>query len=177
MANSENRIRTRDLTIIGVFAAVLCIISPFTIPVGPVGITLATFGIYLAGAVLGWKRAGAAVAVYLLLGLIGLPVFSGFAGGFERLAGPTGGYLVGYIPLAVITGLFADKINKKWALPLGMLIGTAVLYAFGTAWFCIMSGSSPASALAACVLPFIPGDILKIAGAAALGLRLRGLRL
>ena len=175
MSNTESKFKLRDLTLTAVFAALLCVISPFSIPIGPVGITLATFGIYLAGAVLGWKKAGAAAAVYLLLGLIGLPVFSGFMGGFQRLAGPTGGYLLGYIPTAAITGLFAEKSRKKIALPAGMIIGTAVLYAFGTAWFCAMSGTSIIPALSACVLPFLPGDAVKIICASLLGARLRAL--
>lgn len=176
MSNTENKVKARDLTLIAVFAAILCVISPFTVPIGPVGITLATFGVYLAGAVLGWKRAGAAVAVYLALGFIGLPVFSGFTGGFQRLAGPTGGYLVGYIPLAVITGLFSEKIGKKWAAPVGMAVGTVALYAFGTAWFCIMSGTGVLPALSMCALPFLPGDAIKIACATALSAKLAAVR-
>ncbi len=169
------KVKIRDLTLIALFSALLCIISSFSVPIGPVGITLATFGIYLSGAVLGWKRAGAAVAVYLLLGLVGLPVFSGFMGGVQRLAGPTGGYLVGYILCAVITGLLSEKIGKAWGAALGMVLGTVALYAFGTAWFCIMSGSGLLSALSVCVIPFLPGDALKIALAAVLGSRLAGI--
>ena len=175
MSKTESKVKIRDLTVTAVFAAILCIISPFSIPIGPVGITVAPFGVYLSGAVLGWKRGGIAVAVYLILGFIGLPVFSGFMGGIQRLAGPTGGYLVGYIPCAVITGLFADRISKKWAAPVGMLLGTATLYAFGTAWFCVMSGTGVLPALGTCVLPFLPGDAVKIACAAGIAGKVRGL--
>ena len=175
MSNYTEKTKTKDLAKAGVFAALLCVISPFTIPIGPVGITLATFGVYLAGAVLGWKNGGVAVAAYLMLGLIGLPVFSGFSGGIQRLAGPTGGYLVGYIPCAVITGLFAEKIKKFHAIPIGMILGTVVLYLFGTTWYCIMSGSKILPALSMCVIPFLPGDSVKIACASVLGAKLREL--
>lgn len=175
MSNPKFKSRTKDITLTAVFAALLCVISPFSVPIGPVGITLATFGIYLSGAVLGRKKAGAAVAVYLLLGLIGLPVFSGFMGGVQRLAGPTGGYLVGYIPCAIITGIFSDRTKKVWVLALGMILGTAALYALGTAWFCIMSGSGLVAALSACVLPFLFGDSVKIACASVLGRKLRAI--
>ena len=175
MSNQNTSVTTKSMALIGIFAAFMCLISPFSIPIGPVGITLATFAVYLSGASLGWKRGGAAVAIYLLLGFIGLPVFSGFMGGVQRLLGPTGGYLVGYIPCAVITGLFAEKTDKKWSAALGMLIGTAALYALGTAWFCIMSSTSLLPALSACVIPFLPGDAVKIICASILGARLKKL--
>ena len=161
------------MALTGVFAALLCVISPFAIPIGPVSITLATFGVYLSGAVLGPKNGAAAVAIYLLLGFVGLPVFSGFSGGFQRLFGPTGGYLVGYIFAALVTGLFVEKISKPWSSAAGMLLGTAILYAFGTAWFCLISKTALLPALMACVVPFLPGDALKIVCAAVLGDRLR----
>lgn len=163
----------RDMTVIGVFAAFLCIIAPWTIPVGPIPITLATFAIYLASAVLGWKRGGAAAAVYLLLGFVGLPVFSGFAGGIQRLVGATGGYLLAYIPMSVVIGAFVDKFKKAWAFPVGMVIGTAVLYTFGTAWYCVLTGSKLIPAIMGCVVPFLLGDSIKIAAASALGVKLR----
>lgn len=161
------------MALIGVFAALMCVISPFAVPIGPVSITLATFGVYLSGAVLGSKRGGAAVAVYLMLGFVGLPVFSGFAGGIHRLFSPTGGYLVGYIPCAFIAGIFAEKFRKPWADVAGMAAGTAVLYVLGTAWFCLVSHTAVIPALMSCVFPFLPGDALKIICAAALCARLR----
>ncbi len=175
MSNTTPKFKLKDLTLTAVFAALLCVISPFTIPIGPVGISLATFGIYLSGAVLGPKKAGIATAIYLLLGMIGLPVFSGFMGGIQRLAGPTGGYLVGYIPMAAITGFFAERSKKFALLPIGMALGTALLYALGTAWFCMMSGTEIIPALTVCVIPFLPGDALKIACASVLGSRLKKL--
>ena len=112
MQNTERYSAVRKMTEVAIFSALLCVISPFAIPIGSVSITLATFGVYLSGAVLGCKKGGAAVAVYLMLGFIGLPVFSGFMGGVQRLIGPTGGYLVGYIPCAMITGFFSRKFKR-----------------------------------------------------------------
>lgn len=170
---TKQHLALRNMTIIGVFAAFLCIIAPWTIPIGAVPISLGTFAVYLCAGTLGWKRGGSAVAIYLLLGLIGLPVFTGFSGGVQKLAGPTGGYLVAYIPLAVISGAVYDNVKKVWAYPLGMVLGTAVLYTFGTAWYCVMSGSEVVPAIMACVVPFLLGDALKIACATVMSLRLR----
>ena len=151
-------------------AALICVAGPLTVPIGPVPISLASFAVYLAGALLGWKSGAAAVAIYLLLGMVGLPVFSGFSGGLAKLAGVTGGYLVGYLPCALITGLGApdpsDPAGKPvWTLPLCMVAGTAVLYALGTAWFMAQSGNTLAASLGMCVLPFLPGDAIKIIAA------------
>ena len=130
----------------------------------------------------------ASVLLYLLLGMAGLPVFSGFSGGFVKLAGPTGGYLIGYIPLALISGLFiqfstklqpsSDKKALKLTLPRliqvsGMIFGTAVLYALGTVWFCIVMDCTASYALSLCVLPFIPGDLAKMLIAIVLGPELK----
>lgn len=161
------------MTITAIFAAFMCVTAPWTIPVGVVPITLATFSVYLASATLGWKRGSIAVAIYLMLGFVGLPVFSGFSGGIQKLVGATGGYLVGYIPMAVATGLFADRFKKAWAYIVGMVAGTAVLYTFGTAWYCIMSGSELIPAIMACVVPFLAGDAVKIVCATVLAAKLR----
>lgn len=144
-------------------AAVLCLLGPVSLPIGPVPISLGTLGIYLALYLLGWKRGTVSVLIYLLLGLAGLPVFSGFAGGLARLIGPTGGYLMGYLPMAVTAGLVIDRWDSRAAQFAGLAASTAVLYAFGTAWYCVLTGSALGSALALCVLPFIPVDLVKIA--------------
>ena len=173
MQNVKPRAAIRDMTVIGLFAAFLCLTAPWTIPVGAVPITLATFAIYLASASLGWKRGSAAVAIYLMLGFVGLPVFTYFTGGIQKLVGPTGGYLVGYIPMALVIGLCTDKFRRAWAFPVGMVLGTAVLYTFGTAWYCLMSGSGLIPAIMSCVLPFLLGDSVKIACASVMAAKLR----
>ena len=163
--------KTKDIAFIGIMAALLCIAGPLSVPVGPVPLSLASFAVYLAGAVLGWKKGTAAVAIYLLIGLAGVPVFSGFSGGFPKLAGVTGGYLIGYLFCAAVTGLSVRKPlpdgRRRAAVRMGLFMaaGTVVLYAFGTAWFVIQTGRTLGAALGLCVLPFLPGDTVKIAAA------------
>ena len=111
MTNRNNKtLSTRNLTEIAVITALLCVLGPLTIPIGPVPISLAPLAILLGVYILGMKRGTIACMMYLLIGAIGLPVFSGFSGGLGKLAGPTGGYLLGYIFLALIAGFFIDRI-------------------------------------------------------------------
>ncbi len=162
---SKGFFSVRSMVFMAIFAALICIAGPVAVPMpgGLVPISLGTFAIYLTGALLGGKRGTMSVVVYIMLGVVGLPVFTGFMGGFAKVLGPTGGYIIGYIPLVLITGLFADMPSKKhWTMPVGMVLGTAVLYAFGTAWFMIMSGSALVPALVNCVVPFLIGDAIKI---------------
>lgn len=171
---NEKLFSVRSMVFMAVFAALICVAAPFSIQVGPIPITLATFAIYLAGAILGGKRGTVAVIVYILLGAVGLPVFSNFNGGFGALIGPTGGYIIGYIPLVLITGVFSDMNSKKhWTMIVGMLLGTVALYTFGTAWYMILTGKDIASSLTACALPFIPGDAIKIACVSAIAIPLK----
>jgi biotin transport system substrate-specific component len=168
-------------------AAVICVLAPFQIPIGPVPVTLATFAVYVAAATLGAKRGLGAVALYIAVGAVGLPVFTGFSGGIPKLLGLTGGYIAGYLPCAAVTGIFADRRARRDAAPetaaspggrararsvrgyaAGMAVGTVLCYTIGTAWFVYQSGSTLASALMVCVLPFLPFDAVKIAAAAVI---------
>lgn len=163
--------KVKDMTLTAVMAALICIAGPLTIAAGPVPLSLATFAVYLAGAILGKKWGTVSVGLYLLIGIIGVPVFSGFSGGFQKLAGVTGGYLAGYLPCAFLSGLGAEKAEqagKKRFLPMMMVLGTLVLYTVGTAWFMIQTGNGLGTALGLCVLPFLPGDAVKIAAATLL---------
>ena len=162
--------KIKDMTLTAVMAALICIAGPLVIPTGPIPLSLATFAIYLAGAILGKKWGTIAAGLYLLIGIIGVPVFSGFSGGFQKLAGVTGGYLIGYLPCAFLAGLGAEKAEdgRKWLLPVMMAAGTAVLYTVGTAWFMIQTGNGIGAALGLCVLPFLPGDAVKIIAATLL---------
>lgn len=167
--------KTKDMALTAVMAALVCIAGPLSIFIGPVPLSLASFAVYMAGAVLGAKRGTAAVALYLLIGIAGVPVFSGFAGGFQKLAGVTGGYLLGYLPCAFLSGLGAEKAapGKKWFLPAAMAAGTLVLYVIGTAWFVLQTGNTLGGALSLCVVPFLPGDAAKIAAASLLAVPVR----
>lgn len=169
--NEKKIFDLKSMVLMALFAALTCVLAPLSIPIGPVPISLTNLVIYFSLYVLGWQRGTITYLVYLLLGLAGLPVFSGFEGGVGKLAGPTGGYLIGFIFMAVISGLFVkiqeDKVilNRIWGIA-GMILGTLVAYAFGTAWFCYSTGTGLSAALTLCVIPFIPGDLVKIVVAA-----------
>ncbi|MBO4390116.1 MAG: biotin transporter BioY, partial [Lachnospiraceae bacterium] len=154
----------KSLTVMALMAAICCVLGPFTVPIGPVPVSFVMIGIYLSVYALGMGRGTIAVAVYLLIGLCGLPVFSGFSGGPAKLFGPTGGYLIGYLFLALISGWFIDRFSiRKWYLHLiGMVLGMAICYTFGTAWFMILMKMGLAESLTLCVFPFIPFDLIKI---------------
>lgn len=154
--------KTKQLVRIALMAAVLCVLAPWKIPVGPIPITLASFGVYLAAGVLGPLEGTIAVVIYVLLGAVGVPVFSGFTGGAGCLLGVTGGYILGYIPCAAVSGLLMGRNAPLWRRIAALLAGTAVLYALGTAMYCLQSGKALAAALAACVVPFLPLDAVKI---------------
>ena len=171
-----NKSHSKNLTFIALMTAVLCIISPFSLPVGfsPVPITLSTLAIYLCLFILGLKKAVISVLLYLLLGFIGLPVFAGFSGGAGKLLGPTGGYLIGYIFLVCIAGLFINNKKGKWYLYLsGMVLGSMSCYLFGTIWLAFQMRLTFPEAFALGVLPYIPADFFKMIIALLLGLSLR----
>lgn len=175
--------KVRNMCFIALMAAVMCIASPIAVPIGPIPITLATLCVYLAGALLGGAKGTMAVVVYILLGVVGLPVFSGYSGGFAKVAGVTGGYIVGYIPCVAIVGFAVDKLGEKklsiggakfsWIYPVSMIVGTIALYALGTIWFMIQSGNTLGASMGMCVIPFLPGDALKIVAATVLGVACR----
>lgn len=168
------KINTRQLTLVGVMAAVTCILAPLSLPIGVVPISLTNLVIYFAIYVLGGKRGTLSYIVYLFIGLVGLPVFSGFSGGFPKLFGPTGGYLIGFIFMAFISGIFIDKFsNKIYMCFLGMILGTIATYIFGTAWLSYQAHLTFNAALAVGVLPFIPGDIIKMVIASLIGPQIR----
>lgn len=156
-----------------VMTAVICVLAPLSIPIGPVPISFTNLAIFLALYLLGWKMGTASCITYLLIGMAGIPVFSGFTGGIGKLLGPTGGYIIGFIFMALLAGLMIDKFRSPAAHFLGLLAGTTVCYALGTAWFCFEAHSTLKSALALCVFPFIPADLLKIILAMVFGPKLR----
>ena len=119
---------TYAMVVTALMAAVTCILAPLSVPIGPVPISLTNLAIYLSLYLLDWKKGTLSYLIYLLLGLVGLPVFSGFTGGLAKLAGPTGGYIIGFIPMAIIAGIVIDKFSQRWIQILGMIVGTAICY-------------------------------------------------
>lgn len=178
MAEKEKRkFRTLDLVYVGLSAALIAACAWITIPL-TVPITLQTLGVCLVASLFGMKRGTFATIIYILIGAIGLPVFSGFKGGIGVLLGSTGGYIIGFIFTALIVGTVADKTNKLWALVVSMVVGILVCYAFGTAWFAVVyakdgNAQSLATILGWCVIPFLIPDAVKIVIASILTNRLK----
>ena len=159
-----------NMTSCALMAALMCVLCPMSLPIGPIPISLSVFVILLTVYVLGTWRALVSYTVYLLLGAVGMPVFSGFQGGLAKLAGPTGGYLVGFWVMVLVAGLIMEAGKRNiWVTILGMIAGVAVDYALGTAWFVMQTQSTVAHALDVCVYPFIPFDAGKIVVAVLLG--------
>lgn len=162
------KMKTLDMVYIALFACLMAICSWISIP-GEVPFTLQTMGVFLAIGLLGGKRGTLAVLVYILMGVIGLPVFSGFSGGIGKLVGVTGGYIVGFLASALVMWAMEALLGKKkWVLALSMVIGLLVCYAFGTAWFMVLYTSSKGAitlgaVLGMCVIPYIIPDVIKIA--------------
>lgn len=170
----EKKSTVYQMSIIGVMTAVICILAPLSIPIGVVPISLTNLAIYFALYVLGMKKGSISYVIYMLIGFIGLPVFSGFTGGAPKLLGPTGGYIIGFFFMALISGFFIDNFFDKWYLCfIGMVLGTSVCYAFGTTWLAYQVHLSAGAALSAGVIPFIPGDLAKILIAAFIGPQIR----
>lgn len=163
-----------QLTACALMAALMCVLGPMSVPIGVIPVTLTNLVIYLSVYLLGMQGAFLSTLVYLLLGAVGMPVFSGMQGGLAKLVGPTGGYLVGFLFVALIGGFFMKKSHCK-PIPtiLGLVLGTAVLYFFGTVWFVFQTQSTVGHALTVCVFPFIPFDLGKIVIASSLGLLIR----
>lgn len=165
--------KTIDLVYIGLFAALIAVCAWIAIPL-TVSVTLQTFAVCLTAGLLGWKRATLTTIVYILLGIIGLPVFTGFNSGLAAVTGPTGGYIVGFIFTALIVGIAVEKVGRKiWQNVVFMVIGILVCYLFGTVWFVIAYKVSFVSALSTCVIPFLLPDAVKIVLAAVLVNRLK----
>ena len=168
-------LKTKDVALIGLFAALTVICAWISIPLGPVPVTLQTFAVFLAAALLGSKRGTLAVAVYILLGVAGLPVFSGF----KSLNPLTFGYVLGFLPLGMLTAM-AEKLFPKTrlALPLGMAMGLLVCYLIGTVWFYYVmhfrgTEYGFGKILSLCVVPFILPDLVKLSLAWFLSLKLK----
>lgn len=173
--------KTYNIVLAGISAALIAVCAWIAIPVGAVPITLSTLGIFLILMSEGFKRGTAAIAVYLLLGLVGIPVFSNFKGGPAVLVGPTGGFLIGYIPMALVFALLVKILRVRTMTGfkkilfniLSAVCSEIVLYLFGCVWLMLTSGNKDVmNVLSVCVLPFIIPDIVKITVASLVSQRL-----
>ena len=159
---------TKNYVLAALFAALTAVLAQIQLPIGPVPFNLALFGMFLAGMLLTTAWAECSALLYMLLGIIGIPVFAGFQGGPAVLLGSTGGYIVGYIFLALATSM-ARSSGRLPVAVMGMALGLVICYAFGTAWYMALSGADLATALGWCVLPFILPDMGKAALAYVVG--------
>lgn len=156
-----------DLVYCALFAALIAICSWISIPTS-IPFTLQTFAVCVTTALLGTRRGFTTVLVYILLGLVGMPVFAGFSGGLGVLAGMTGGYIVGFLFTALAVGIITAKLGKSVpVLAIAMVVGILLCYVFGTAWFMIVYARSTGpvglmSALSWCVIPYLLPDAAKI---------------
>lgn len=167
-----------DLIFIAMFTALIAVCSQISLPIGPVPFTLQTLAVFVAAAMLGWKRGTISVLVYILLGLVGVPVFAGFSGGIGSVVTPSFGYIIGFILTALVVGLSTKFFGRK-LLPLviSMVVGLILCYVVGTIWFMVVYNVTGqyidlGLALSWCVVPFIIPDICKIIVAAILVNRL-----
>ena len=157
-----------DVVLIAVGSVFIALLARVAIPLpfSPVPITGQTFAVLLVGALLGSRRGGVVVILYLLEGVGGLPFFADGTGGLARLAGPTGGYLVGFVVAAFAVGLLAKRgwDRRVWSTAAAMLVGNIIIYAFGLLWLERFVGAERVFSLG--LLPFIPGDLFKLTLAA-----------
>ena len=170
----KSKISVQDICSIAIMTAITVVMAQISIPM-PMGVpmTMQTFAITLAGVILGSKKGGLSILVYVLLGAIGVPVFAGFSGGVQNLIGPTGGFIISFPIMAYVIGLGVEHRKKKGMFVLMLILGTVLNYVVGVAMFCIIMNSSVMTGITACVLPFIPTAIIKAVVEVLLGLQIR----
>lgn len=156
------------------FVALIAIGAFIAIPIGPVPIVLQNMFVLLAAIILGPRWGLTCIGIYLLIGLVGLPVFAGGTSGIGKLFGPTGGYLLGYLPCVFVTASISKGLGKKISFDIiAMVIGSLIIYAAGVPWLKVVTSMTFAKALTVGMYPFIVGDLLKIIAAALLAKSLR----
>ena len=161
----------RSAGLVIVFSLFIAACAQFAIHIGPIPITGQTFAVLLTGALLGSRLGAAAVIAYLIEGALGLPFFAGGGAGLVRFLGPTAGYLVAFPAAAFIVGAFAEHgWDKRYSTAVAaMAIGSLIIFLGGWAWYAMLTNTPPVAAFKIAVLPFLLGDVVKIAlGAAVL---------
>lgn len=168
------KLKTREMIECSMFTAILCIFAPIAVPVGTVPVTMSLFAVILASVVLGTKKSVITVCVYLLLGLVGVPVYSFFTAGIQILLGPTGGYLWSYIFVAVICGWVSEiNRNNKCLTFIGVILSLVLCYICGTLQFMLVCKTGISEAIGICVAPFVVFDFIKAFAAVWIGRKIR----
>lgn len=170
----QSKLSIQEICLIAIMTAITAVMAQISIPLPMmVPMTMQTFAVTLAGIILGAKCGSIAMGVYLLLGAVGVPVFSGFKGGLQILIGPTGGFLLSFPIMAYIIGKGIELRRQKGMFTLLLCVGTIANYVVGVLMYCVVMESSVWTAITACVLPFVPSAIIKAVLASVLGIRLR----
>lgn len=165
----KTKTTTKMLVLTALFTAITAVLAQIQLPIGPVPFSLAVFAVFMAGMLLPPLWACTSMFVYMFLGTIGVPVFANFQAGPAAMFGKTGGYVLGYFAIAACTSLAIKYSKKVVVIALAMLAGLVICYAFGTAWFMVITGSGLIASLGWCVFPFILPDIAKAVCAYLLG--------
>ena len=165
--------KTYPIVLVGVFVAIISICAWISIPMVPIPITLQILGVFITASILGAKLGTVSIIIYILLGAVGLPVFSNFTGGFGILLSPTGGFIIGFIFTALTIGIITSFKNSILTNTLAMLLGLLLCYTFGTIWYCFYAGVDFITAVLVCVVPFLIGDSVKICISAILVTKLK----
>jgi biotin transport system substrate-specific component len=174
MPPSAAAVPLRPMVYASLFAALTAAGAYLAVPIGPVPVVLQNMFVFLAGLLLGSRWGLASVAVYLLGGFVGLPVFAGGTGGIGRILGPTGGFLLGYLPVVFLIGRITERRPARMLRDvLAVALGAAAHYACGVPWLASVTGMPLEKALVAGMLPFLPGDALKVAAAALIAKTVR----
>jgi biotin transport system substrate-specific component len=172
--NSSSQLKMTVYT--SLFVALIAVGAMISIPIGPVPIVLQNMFVLLAGIILGPSWGLACVGVYLLIGFAGLPVFAGATSGVGKLFGPTGGYLLGYLPAVLVTGILSKALGKRLVSDLAaMTVGSLIIYAAGVPWLTMATGMSFEKALTVGMFPFLIGDAVKVIAAAFIAKTIRPL--
>ena len=168
-----NKSKAYPIVLVGVFVAIISICAWISIPMVPIPITLQILGVFITASILGAKLGTVSIIIYILLGAVGLPVFSNFTGGFGILLSPTGGFIIGFIFTALTVGIITSFKNSILTNTLAMLLGFLLCYLFGTLWYCIYANVDFITAVLFCVVPFLIGDSVKICISAILVTKLK----
>ena len=155
--------KLNKLIVCALFTGIIVVFSQIIFPVNIIPISLTSLAVMICGGVLGWKMGFLTLFLYILMGTIGLPVFAGFKGGLGVLLGPTGGFIIGYLVIAVLSGVAFRKQRSGLITVLMLCFANIICYIIGTLWYMLITNSGFISAISVCVLPFVMGDALKVA--------------
>jgi len=174
MIKSTNNNQLQMTAYASLLAALTAVGAYISIPIGPVPIVLQNLFVYLMGLLLGLRWGLAGMGAYLLAGAVGLPVFSGGRGGLGHLIGPTGGYLIGFVPAVAAIGFITEKTKGQLVFGiLALILATAIIYICGVSWLSIVTNMTLSKALIVGMVPFLPGDLMKIVAALVIAWKLR----